>query len=49
MLTDDEIRRALERHRADPEAGCRALVDEANARGGDDNITVVILSAENAN
>ncbi len=44
MLTDDLIRDALLSHRNDPEAACRALVDAANERGGEDNTTVVVLS-----
>lgn len=44
MLTDDSIRETLAPHRADPEAACRALVDAANARGGEDNTSVVVLS-----
>jgi protein phosphatase len=49
MLSDDEIGGILGNHGEDPEAACRTLVDEANARGGEDNITVVILSARSAN
>jgi protein phosphatase len=44
MLTDDEIRRTLAPHRTNPEAACRALVDAANAEGGEDNTTVVIVA-----
>ena len=44
MLTDDAIRATLARHRSDPEAACRALVDAANASGGEDNVTVVVVS-----
>jgi len=43
MLSDDEIRDLLARHGADPEAACRALVDAANARGGEDNTTVIVV------
>jgi protein phosphatase len=43
MLTDEEIGDTLARHRCQPEAACRALVDEANERGGEDNTTVVVL------
>jgi protein phosphatase len=42
MLTDDEILGALARHAQDPEAACRELVDLANSRGGEDNITVIV-------
>jgi protein phosphatase len=44
MLSDDQIREALDRHRGDPERACRALVDAANARGGEDNTTVIVLT-----
>lgn len=44
MLTDDQIREQLVRHAGDPEAACRALVAAANARGGEDNTTVIVLS-----
>jgi PPM family protein phosphatase len=43
MLTDDEIRELLERHRDDPEAASTALVHGANLRGGEDNVTVVVI------
>jgi protein phosphatase len=45
MLADDEIRDTLARHRGDPEAACHALVEAANARGGEDNTTVIVLTA----
>jgi protein phosphatase len=45
-LTDDEIRTTLAPHRADPEAACNALVQAANASGGDDNTAVVVLCVE---
>jgi serine/threonine protein phosphatase PrpC len=43
MLTDAEIRTLLERIAGKPEAACRALVDAANARGGEDNVTVIVV------
>lgn len=43
MVDDDTIRRLVEEHRPDLEAAARALVDEANRRGGEDNITVVLF------
>ena len=49
MLTDDEIRQILSGHASEPEEACRALVDAANARGGEDNVTVVVLSGSNSN
>lgn len=42
MLRDDEIRVTLSQHRDDPEAACQALVRQANDRGGEDNITVIV-------
>ena len=45
MLTDDEIHRALSAHRSDPEAACRTLVEQANRKGGEDNITVIVWAA----
>jgi len=47
MLSDEEIRQILSTHRDDPKLACRKLVDAANERGGDDNITVVVLSNTN--
>lgn len=43
MVSDDEIARVLAEARGDIEAGASGLVAEANARGGEDNITVVLL------
>ncbi len=43
MLTDAEIRAILERNTGRPEAACRALVEAANSRGGEDNVTVVVV------
>jgi protein phosphatase len=43
MLSDDEIRDLLGAHRDDPEAAARTLVAAANARGGDDNVTVIVV------
>ena len=42
MLTDDEIHRALLQHDRDPESACRKLVELANSKGGEDNITVIV-------
>jgi serine/threonine protein phosphatase PrpC len=45
MLSDNEIRDRLASGRSLHEI-CRSLVNEANARGGLDNVTVVLLSLE---
>ena len=47
MLDDRAIERLLVRSESEtlPEA-CRTLVSEANARGGLDNVTVVLVAAE---
>ena len=45
MLSDEEIRSHLASDE-DLEARCAALVRHANARGGVDNITVVLLDFE---
>jgi protein phosphatase len=42
MLTDNEIHETLSRNAADPEAACRELIDHANHKGGEDNITVIV-------
>lgn len=44
MLTDEQIRATLAGAEGDPAAACRALVDAANAGGGEDNTTVVVLA-----
>jgi len=44
MLSDDGIRETLLRHKDDPEEACRALVDEANRKGGEDNTTVIVVT-----
>lgn len=47
MLADDEIEARLARG-GSLESVCRDLVDQCNARGGLDNITIVLLSVEPA-
>jgi serine/threonine protein phosphatase PrpC len=47
MLSDGEIRDRMGSGRGLHEI-CRALVNDANARGGLDNVTVVLLSVEDA-
>lgn len=44
MLTDAEILRVLTLRGRDPEAACRELVALANSKGGEDNITVIVVS-----
>jgi protein phosphatase len=41
-LRADDIRRIIKESNGNLEAACSALVDEANNRGGEDNITVVL-------
>jgi protein phosphatase len=43
MLPDEEIARVMALHEGDIGAAAHALVDAANARGGEDNITVLLL------
>jgi protein phosphatase len=43
MVDDDGVLALVKRHRADFPAAARALVEEANRRGGEDNITVVLF------
>jgi serine/threonine protein phosphatase PrpC len=42
MLSDEQIHATLMGHRQNPETACRALVEEANRHGGEDNVTVVV-------
>jgi protein phosphatase len=46
MLPDDEIASVMKDHVDDVGEAARALVDGANARGGEDNITVLLLKFE---
>jgi protein phosphatase len=46
MVPDEDIARVLEEANGDVEKGATDLVAEANARGGEDNITVVLLKFE---
>jgi serine/threonine protein phosphatase PrpC len=46
MIPDDEIARVMREGSGDIEATAQELVDAANAKGGEDNITVVLLQFE---
>jgi protein phosphatase len=46
MIPDEGISAILARSQGDVERAAQELVDEANARGGEDNITVVLLRFE---
>lgn len=46
VVGDAEIRALLTRHETDLAVACRALVEAANAGGGPDNVTVVLLAAD---
>ena len=45
MVEDREIASLLKARRHHPEAACAALVDAANAQGGRDNVTAVVIRA----
>ena len=47
MVADELIRKILEGH-DDPQAASQALVEAANAAGGQDNITTVVLDVQEA-
>ena len=46
LLDDEEIVAAVRDHADDLDQACQALVDRANSKGGDDNITVLVLQAQ---
>jgi PPM family protein phosphatase len=46
MLRDEEILGAVRTHGVDISASARKLIDQANANGGEDNITVVLIHVE---
>ena len=45
LLEDEEMLAAIREHADDPEKACQALIDQANFKGGDDNITVLLIRA----
>jgi len=46
LLDDEEIVEAVRDHADDLNQACQALVDRANFKGGDDNITVLVVQAQ---
>jgi protein phosphatase len=46
LLDDHEILAEVQEHDGDLQEACQALVDRANAKGGDDNITVLLVQAQ---
>ena len=46
MMADEDIAKVVGEADGDVEKAARALVAGANAKGGEDNITVVILKFE---
>jgi len=46
MLNDPQILQAVQAHNGDLEAAAKALIDGANANGGEDNCTVVLVKLE---
>jgi len=46
MVEDAQILETLRARTDDPAVSCRALVDLANAKGGDDNVTVVLIHSD---
>jgi protein phosphatase len=49
LLDDEDMLVAVRDHADDLDQVCQALVDRANAKGGDDNITVLVVQARAGN
>jgi PPM family protein phosphatase len=49
LLEDEEILAAVQDHPTDLEEACQALVDRANYKGGDDNITALLIGIQAGN
>lgn len=45
LVADEEMLATVQEHAQDLEGACQALVDRANSKGGDDNITAVLIQA----
>ena len=45
MVDDHDILDVVRRQGGDPDRGCQALINLANERGGDDNITAILIQA----
>ena len=43
MLEDEEIKDVVRQNQDDLNRACKSLIDNANARGGDDNVTVILV------
>jgi serine/threonine protein phosphatase PrpC len=46
LVPSDVIRRAVERNAGNPDAAVRDLIDAANAAGGKDNVTVLVVEGD---
>ncbi len=46
LLEDDEILAILQERAGDMEQACQSLVERANFKGGDDNVTVMLVRAD---
>ncbi|UCE90417.1 MAG: serine/threonine-protein phosphatase, partial [Pseudomonadota bacterium] len=48
LVNDDDLKDILEARRMDMESAAKAMVDLANQKGGTDNISVILVSIEEA-